>query len=237
MIIYLVRHGDPDYANDTITPKGHGEAAAVAQRMTIIKPERIYTSPLGRARATMQYTADTLDMPFEVLDWTREISGFTVDFDKWGRIAAWNTPGEEIHGAEPFPDRDTWFDAAYLKGIPAKDTYDKIVEGSDAFLRNHGYIRDGGLYRVEKSAKDGERVALFAHAGFGLTWLAHLLQIPVPLVWCGFYLPTSSVTTILLERRSEEWAFPRLLGVGDVSHLYGSGFDFPCTRSIFDKGM
>jgi hypothetical protein len=56
-----------------------------------------------------------------------------------------------------------------------------------------------------------------------VTWLAHLLDLPLTLVWSGFWLAPSSVTTILFDERSTVWATPRCLGVGDVSHLYAAG--------------
>ncbi|MCZ7545048.1 MAG: hypothetical protein M5R40_16680 [Anaerolineae bacterium] len=63
---------------------------------------------------------------------------------------------------------------------------------------------------------------MFCHQGFGLTWLAHLLDLPPPAVWTGFWLAPSSVTTVLFETRSADWATPRCLSVGDVSHLYAA---------------
>lgn len=33
MKILIIRHGDPDYANDTLTPKGWKEAACLAERI------------------------------------------------------------------------------------------------------------------------------------------------------------------------------------------------------------
>jgi probable phosphoglycerate mutase len=64
---------------------------------------------------------------------------------------------------------------------------------------------------------------MFCHGGFGLMWLAHLLEIPFPLVWAGFWLPPSSVTTVLFEERSSAWSVPRCIGLGDVAHLYAAG--------------
>ena len=72
-------------------------------------------------------------------------------------------------------------------------------------------------------APNSERIAVFCHGGFGLAWLAHLLEIPLALMWSGFWLPPSSVTTIFLEQRTETWAVPRCVGLGDVSHLYAAG--------------
>jgi probable phosphoglycerate mutase len=65
-------------------------------------------------------------------------------------------------------------------------------------------------------------VAVFTHGGLGATWLAHLLEIPPPLAWAGFWLAPSSVTTVLLEERAELYATPRCLAVADTSHLYAA---------------
>jgi probable phosphoglycerate mutase len=92
---------------------------------------------------------------------------------------------------------------------------------SDAFLARHGYVREGGRYRIERPNRD--RLAIFCHGGFGLWWLSHLLEIPLPLIFSGFFLPPTSVTTVLMDERSSNWAVPRCLGVGDVSHLYAAG--------------
>ena len=54
-------------------------------------------------------------------------------------------------------------------------------------------------------------------------WLAHLLEIPLSLVWVGFWLPPSSVPTVLFEERSSKRAAPRCIGLGDVAHLYAAG--------------
>jgi probable phosphoglycerate mutase len=229
MTIYLIRHADPDYQNDTITEKGHLEAQAVAKRMAAVKPDRIYTSSMGRAKATMQYTADLLGMPHEVLDWTREIHGYGVSHPKFGQIAAWNIPGSEIFAGEP-PTLQNWHEAHCLAEQPFRTIYDEICEKSDEFLAGHGLQREGSNYRITKP--NTEKIALFAHYGFGLTWLAHLLHIPVTTMWSGFFLATTSVTVIKFERypgavvdrvkENEEfiWAAPRCICVGDTSHLY-----------------
>jgi probable phosphoglycerate mutase len=92
---------------------------------------------------------------------------------------------------------------------------------SDALLLRHGYRREGRQYRYQEPNR--QRVAVFAHHGIGLLWLAHLLGLPLWRVWSGFWLAPSSVTTILLDERLTEWATPRCLGIGDVSHLYHAG--------------
>jgi probable phosphoglycerate mutase len=92
---------------------------------------------------------------------------------------------------------------------------------ADEFVGRLGYRREGALYRTMR--RNPEKVALFCHGGFGLALLAHLLHVPLTLAWSGFWLPPSSVTTILMDERSDEWAVPRCTGLGDVSHLYAAG--------------
>ena len=72
MRILFIRHGDPDYANDTLTEKGHREAAALAERAEALNMGACYVSPLGRARATAEYSLKRLGKTAETLDWLRE---------------------------------------------------------------------------------------------------------------------------------------------------------------------
>ena len=102
-----------------------------------------------------------------------------------------------------------------------KADYDELCAKSDAFLSRHGYVREGGKYRLVKKSKDV--IAVFCHGGFGLTWLAHLLDIPLVVVWASFWLAPSSVTTILFEEKSADYAVPRALAVSDCSHLLAAG--------------
>ena len=52
MRLLFIRHGDPDYVHDTLTEKGHREAALLAKRAKELELGECYASPLGRAQAT-----------------------------------------------------------------------------------------------------------------------------------------------------------------------------------------
>jgi tetrapyrrole methylase family protein/MazG family protein len=67
MRILIIRHGDPDYANDTLTEKGHREASLLAQKLKNEKIDHIFCSPLGRAKDTCAYTAKALGKEIEEL--------------------------------------------------------------------------------------------------------------------------------------------------------------------------
>jgi probable phosphoglycerate mutase len=221
MRIYLVRHADPDYPNNTITPQGHLEAAALGQRMARLGLDRIYASPLGRAIHTMQYTADALKITPTIEPWTAELADCDINVDPWGTLSMWNVPGELVRARAPYPHHDNWHEVPCLSKPFLRERIALLGRHSDEFLARHGYVREGGRYRVVQGNR--EKIAVFCHGGFGLCWLAHLLEIPLPLMWTGFWLPPSSVTTILMDERSAHWAVPRCVGVGDVSHLYEAG--------------
>ena len=56
MKILIIRHGDPDYSIDSLTEKGHREAAMLAERIAQMDIAAFYVSPLGRAQKTAEYT-------------------------------------------------------------------------------------------------------------------------------------------------------------------------------------
>jgi probable phosphoglycerate mutase len=218
MKILIIRHAEPDYPNHTITAAGHAEAQALAAKLARERIDRIYCSPVNRALHTMRYTAERLGLEPVIEPWTRELSWHA--FDAQGeKMAAWNIPGEQARASLPTAGRGTWEEQTPYRDFAAQ--YEQLQADSDAFLRRHGYERVGGRYRILRPNR--ETIAVFCHLGFGLTWLSHLLELPFPLMWCGFWLPPSSVTTVLFEERSPEWAVPRCLGLGDVSHLHMAG--------------
>lgn len=220
MRLYIIRHADPDYPNNTITAEGHLEAKALAKRMSSHGLDRIYASPMGRALDTMSYTAQALGMSHEVEDWTQELS-LKLENTPYGRLSHWDLPGEVIRSAEPLPTHESWHQNSYYQDTANKEVFEQIKAHSDEFLLRQGFERIGGKYKIHRHNQD--RVAVFCHGGFGLTWFAHLLELPLSLVWSGFWMPPSSVTTILFDERSDEWATPRCIGFGDVSHLYAEG--------------
>lgn len=223
MLVYIIRHADPDYEAGTITAYGHKEAEALAERMPTLRPTRLYSSPLGRALHTAEYSVRKTGLELHQEAWTKELSGLDVEQPPpYGVNAVWDLHGEVIRTSTPEATTEQW-----LKRLPCNDTakvqrvFDEVGRNSDEFFARHGYHRDGGVYRITGNRE--QRLAVFCHGGFGLTWLAHLLAIPLPLVWSGFYLWPSSVTTLLFDERTEGVSVPRCIGLADVSHLYAAG--------------
>ncbi|MWK60560.1 histidine phosphatase family protein, partial [Pseudomonas otitidis] len=84
--------GDPDYVHDTLTEKGHREAALLAERASEMNLGSCYVSPLGRAQATADYSMKKLGITAETLEWLKEFPA-KIDLSKvtWLRSAYPNT--------------------------------------------------------------------------------------------------------------------------------------------------
>lgn len=221
MRLYIIRHGDPDYDLDTLTPSGKKQAEALAKRLKEEGITKIYSSPLGRAVDTMHYTSERLGIEPTILDWTEELSGMDIVSESHGDFKAWNIPGELVLNTNNLPNHTTWEENPLFTGLNISSTYEELISKSDGFLSSLGYERDGRLYKMNNPNE--ERVAVFCHGALTRTWLSHLLSIPLSIMWVSFWLSPTSVTTIVFEERSKDYAVPRCIGFSDVSHLYESG--------------
>ena len=219
MRLYIIRHADPDYGNDSLTPSGHLEAKALAQRMVQIQPDRIFCSPKGRAVATAQCTSDLLGTKLEIEQWTREMD-CRFDHPRHGRLMVWDCPGEDLRSDDALRS-GAWHELEFFRDPSIREAVEQLHRDSDRFLTSLGYVRQKARYRAVSGNE--LRIAMFCHGGFGLTWLAHLLHLPLPLAWSGFWLSPASITTILFEHRSDDWAIPRCIGLGDIAHLNQAG--------------
>ena len=101
MLLYIVRHGDPDYVTDTLTERGKIQAEAVANRMRDSKIDRVYSSPMGRARQTAEPTCRMLGLPCEIEEWAHEIGNecLHTPFPDGVKCAKHLLSGKRIFGA------------------------------------------------------------------------------------------------------------------------------------------
>lgn len=220
MRLYIIRHADPDYENDKLTSAGELEAAALAKRLASCQLDAIYSSPMPRAHMTAQYTADLLKLKVNIEPWAMEVQGwdYTAIEEDGEAIPFWDIPGEILRADPAYFDLERWCYTPPLDSPRMCEDYTALSAAIDELVARYGYRREGRRYRIVEH--DYRQIALFCHNGTALAALAHLLCAPPPLIWCSFWHAPSSVTTILFEERGPEWAIPRALTVGDVSHLY-----------------
>ena len=79
MRILLIRHAEPDYTVDSLTPKGRVEAELLSRRLVHYDIRDFYVSPLGRAKDTAAYTLEKLGRTAEELPWLAEFRGRCAD--------------------------------------------------------------------------------------------------------------------------------------------------------------
>ncbi len=207
MIFYIVRHGDPDYENDTITPFGHREAEALAKWFDRIKLDRIYTSPLGRAIATASYTVKRQGVEPVVLPWAEESMDYMRPF----------TP--DTHCEYRFSTSDGITEYVDFHSLDRLPTIERLMTSSDELFASLGYEREGAHYRITKP--NDERVALFCHGGFGTALTAHLLGLPPTLGFPSMFMTTTSVNVFEFADKDSGFIRPRMLHFGETAHLAG----------------
>ena len=129
-------------------------------------------------------------------------------------------------------NRQSSYQFAFDKGITdVKDYFSesdrseylaKMIAASDEFLARHGYVREGGLYRVEKP--NNLRIACFCHGGFGSAWIGHLMGLPAAYGWLKFSMRTTSVTRLSFnEYNHSGYAQVQASYIGDTSHIFFNG--------------
>lgn len=221
MILDLIRHGDPNYAEDSLTDLGKREAEALAAYMASSGLTHLYASSLGRAQETAQAVAGATGLPIRTLPWTRELTGVYYEIEPFGRYAPFALPAEVLYAEVPRPRYEGWETQRYLDDPRIAQRVAEMREGSDALLAAHGYAREDVLYRIAPGSRD--HIAVVCHGGLGATWLSHLLNLPMVAAWAGLYVACTSVTTLIMEERGGAYAFPRMICMGDLTHTRLAG--------------
>ena len=221
MKLLLIRHGDPDYAADSLTEKGHREAELLSERIAPMDVKAYYISPLGRAGKTAEYTLNKAGRTAEVLDWAKEFFEVQIDDGSGGKRIAWDLLPENWTKVPEYYDRDKWTDVKIMKDAGMREGIERVCNGLDKLLERHGYKREGNIYRAVSPNED--TVALFCHFGVTCVMLSHLLGISPMVLWHGTIAAPTSVTTLVTEERREGAAAFRMTAFGDISHLYKYG--------------
>lgn len=232
MILYIVRHGEPLYGPDILTELGQKQAQALVRRFEKNGLDRIFSSPMGRARQTAQPTADALGLPVKIEPWMREIWPELVLTQPDGRLCfVVDMQADILRSPENRDHYNDWYNMPALEGIEGEQVWGRVTRYSDDFLLRLGYRRlQDGVYSAEHPNE--ERVAVFCHAGFGVTWLAHLLGIPPHLAWASFTMTHTGVTVVQFTQTPSGLVTPRCLCLSDMSHLLDSGLPYSYNNTL-----
>ena len=222
MKLLLIRHGDPDYELDCLTPAGQREAEALAERIAPLPIREYYVSTMGRALATAAPTLRKAGREAIACDWLRE---FQVPVQRPDREGLYNIPWDWLPQdwlADPILlSADRWHEHPVFARSEVRRAYDRVNAAFDEVLAQHGYRRDGRLYRAERPNTD--TLAFFCHFGLSCVLMSHLMNCSPMVLWQGLAMAPSSVTVINTEERRPGIAVFRAAAVGDISHLNAGG--------------
>jgi len=227
MLLFYVRHGDPTYDPDSLTDLGRKQAEALKCRFAQSGVTKIFSSSSNRAMQTAQPTAEMLGIDIVSLDWCQE-------YYAW---LEYSVPEKENPHAWVFYNKDykklfvseeiyklgeRWYEHPAFDGTGMKSGTERIRRETDAFMLSLGYRhdREQKLYIAERP--NSERVALFAHQGFGYAFLSALLDIPYP-IFCTHTDISHTGVCVIEFPDSEGEVIPKLLQHSNDSHLFFSG--------------
>lgn len=237
MILYYIRHGDPIYDPNQLTPLGERQAEAVAKRVAVHGIDRIYSSPSNRARQTAEPLCQITKIEPEILDWADETMLFQemAQTDTNGKVT-WpfrHSVYRDLLNSREVRDlgRD-WYTHPKFKDTGVGPAIERIQRELDHFLVTLGYKHDLENNCYRQLQENHERVAFFAHEGVGVAVMSCLLDIPYPMMSTRYDMTHTGVTVIHFEEQYGS-VIPKVLTYSNDSHLYREGLPTKHQNSIF----
>ena len=226
MYLFYVRHGDPIYNPDSLTELGKEQAQALVKRMKECNPDRIFASSSNRAIMTAEPTAKCLNKEIEIMDWCNESHAwkdFAFEKEGGGRTWCFFDPKTKIlfNSDEVRKLDKNWYDHPAFEHTSFKTGTQRVQSEVDKFMFSLGYEHDRKNNGYIPIRPNDERIALFAHLGFGLIFLSCLLDIPYPLFSTRFDMSHSNLTVI--EFTGSHFVIPKALQVSNDSHIFADG--------------
>lgn len=222
MRLIIIRHGDPDYERDSLTEKGWREAKLLAERISGLEIKDFYVSPLGRAKDTASLTLQKMGRKATECDWLREFPPLINRPDMTDRKKiAWDWLPEDWTADARYFDRNEWCRTEIMREGKVEEEYRYVTESLDKLLADHGYVREGEIYRVQRPNRD--TLAFFCHFGLECVLLSHLMHVSPMILWHHACAAPTAVTTLATEERRQGKAVFRMSSFGDISHLYAGG--------------
>ena len=183
MRLLIVRHADPDYSIDSLTPAGWEEAKLLADRLAPIPVAAYYVSPLGRAKDTASLTLKKACRTAETCSWLREFAPQAVHPGKDSGHCVWDWLPDAWMAEPKYFDKDHWHETEVFQNAHVKEEYDWVTGELDRLLSQHGYERNGLFYRAV--APNEDTIVLFCHFGVECVLLKYLSDAALARNLCG----------------------------------------------------
>ncbi len=247
MLLFFIRHGDPIYDPDCLTPLGRRQAEAIARRLSRYGLDQIYMSSSGRAMQTALPTCEMLKKEAVILDWANEKyawENMSLQYPDGGRTWAFfdKEYKDVLTSKEIRALGDHWDEHPFFAGGTFAKRHRLIEQQTRDFMKELGFewCEEKGQYRnlnFDSSFRPdathrGKRVALFAHHGFGTNFLSRVLDIPYPQVCLKMNFGHTGMTVIEFPE-TEEYVIPQMLTMGNDGHLLADNLPTMYNNDIY----
>lgn len=237
MLLYYVRHGDPIYDPDSLTPLGERQAEAVARRLALHGIDEIYSSTSTRALLTAKPTCEILHKEAIKLEWCHEGNAakyFWLDCGNGQKGWVFHQKGyiEKFASKEVVELGAKWYDHPDFADKNFKEGIQNTKNKAFAFLSELGFTYDEQKGMYKSSRQNNKRVALFAHQGMGLLLLSIISLIPYP-AFCTRFDMTHTGVTVIEFPECEGYILPKILTLSNDSHIYRDGLPTKYNGEIY----
>ena len=213
MKITIIRHADPDYEHNTLTPTGFKEAEALKKHFELNNNATVYASPLNRAKLT----AEAISSNITICPWLKEFDHLIMLPNQNEKVITWDFLPSFYTSQKDLYNNDKYLDTEIFKSGNIKKYYQEVCSSLDELLSQHGYIRENNYYRVEKESED--EIILVCHFGMMSVLMSHLMNIPYVIIANTMCCPPTGITRFVSEERKQGVAHFRCLCFGETPHL------------------
>ncbi len=237
MLIFYIRHGDPTYNPDALTPLGHRQAEAIGRRLAAHGMDLIFSSTSNRAYETAVPLSEMLKKPVEQLDWANESHAWKnlSDLNDGGHRTWYNAIPKYkdlFHSDEVRDMKWLWYDHPAFADKPQTKEYMLRSEVCiDEWFQRFGYTHDRVNHSWSCEQPVAERVALFAHGGFADVFMSNVMDIPYPL-FCSTHSMCHSGMTVISFGKGPK-VYPTIMQYSADGHLYADRLPTAYNNGIY----
>ena len=227
MLLFYIRHGAPTYDPDQLTPLGHRQAEAIGKRLALFGVDKIYSSTSNRAIQTATPACELMGKELTQLDFMNESHAWNaMTYVSSNGRRGWIPDNPEPLGIITSPEMkqygDRWYEHPSFKDYGYGEYLEKTGREIDELFASHGYVhdRERSVFKSEKPTD--ERIAIFAHAGFGSVFFSSLLDIPYHRYSLGYDMSHTGMTVVEFREYNGVY-IPKVLTYSNDGHIYKEG--------------
>ncbi len=227
MKLFYIRHGNPIYDPDSLTPLGKRQAEAVAKRVAMLGVDKIYSSTSNRAYETALPLSEITQKEITKVEFLKEsVAGeyFAIpDAEGKYQFAIYIPEIRQILVSnEVFQLGYKWYNYPEFKNYKFKEGIEFFDKNIDEFMSTLGYKHNRTNHSYSAIRENKDKIAIFAHEGVGKVFLSSLLDIPYPVFSSHFALPQTGMTVIEFDDLGDN-IIPRITSLSNDAHLYKEG--------------